>query len=340
MYKTHREEERQVFPPDCFVIENKFVTLHPKSRSQFNNNNSIMKTTLHSILLSALCLMGAGLFAACSSDDDDDATKKHQAEEETKGYNMTIEAKRSAYTIRAKSSDALSEADKMVINPKWTEGDEVTVRGVNYSGTLKVMNVRNDGRECTLKGTVDVDKITTLTRIRFYYHYVPTAWYEDVFDDPDYSRYDNQDGTPKTIASKYNIAGISDCLMDFDFVDPHSIKLDTDFENWQSIVKFTLKDEAGNLLCPTKFDVIRGSKGWTPDSWWNPDYWVRLSGIPASTYTTNGKGVLYVVLPGSVHDNVILSATVDGHPYIYTMGRSDLLTGEFYTYEVVMERAD
>ena len=143
-----------------------------------------MKTTLHSILLSALCLMGAGLFAACSSDDDDDATKKHQAEEETKGYNMTIEAKRSAYTIRAKSSDALSEADKMVINPKWTEGDEVTVRGVNYSGTLKVMNVRNDGRECTLKGTVDVDKITTLTRIRFYYHYVPTAWYgEDAYYD-------------------------------------------------------------------------------------------------------------------------------------------------------------
>lgn len=26
-------------------IENKFVTLHPKSRSQFNNNNSIMSIT-------------------------------------------------------------------------------------------------------------------------------------------------------------------------------------------------------------------------------------------------------------------------------------------------------
>ena len=30
MYKTHREDERQVFPPDCFVIENKFVTLQLK----------------------------------------------------------------------------------------------------------------------------------------------------------------------------------------------------------------------------------------------------------------------------------------------------------------------
>ena len=30
MYKTHREDERQVFPPDCFVIENKVVPLQLK----------------------------------------------------------------------------------------------------------------------------------------------------------------------------------------------------------------------------------------------------------------------------------------------------------------------
>ena len=33
MYRKHREDERQVFPPDCFVIENKFVTLPAKQTS-------------------------------------------------------------------------------------------------------------------------------------------------------------------------------------------------------------------------------------------------------------------------------------------------------------------
>ena len=87
------------------------------------------------------------------------------------------------------------------------------------------------------------------------------------------------------------------------------------FVNQQAIVKFTLKDKADEttLLNPTVLTInVEGDL--------SGDYPLTLT-IPASTYTTNGNGVLYVALPEFSGETVTLTATCGvtkdvPHPYL------------------------
>ena len=82
------------------------------------------------------------------------------------------------------------------------------------------------------------------------------------------------------------------------------------FVNQQAIVKFTLSDGT-NALNPTALTIDNGL---------GDDYPLTLT-IPASTYITNGNGVLYVAIPGFSGETVTLTATCGvtkdvPHPYL------------------------
>ena len=82
------------------------------------------------------------------------------------------------------------------------------------------------------------------------------------------------------------------------------------FVNQQAIVKFTLSDGT-NALNPTALTIDNGL---------GDDYPLTLT-IPASTYITNGNGVLYVAIPEFSGETVTLTATCGvtkdvPHPYL------------------------
>ena len=104
------------------------------------------------------------------------------------------------------------------------------------------------------------------------------------------------------------------------------------FVNQQAIVKFTLKDKADEttLLNPTALTInVEGDL--------SGDYPLTLT-IPASTYTTNGNGVLYVALPGFSGQNVTLTATCGSGTYTYTKTNATFVNGKYYEITVKMTK--
>ena len=60
--------------------------------------------------------------------------------------------------------------------------------------------------------------------------------------------------------------------------------------------------------------------------------------IPASTYTTNGNGVLYVAIPGFSGQNVTLTATCSSGTYTYTKSYATFVNGKYYEISVKMTK--
>ena len=99
------------------------------------------------------------------------------------------------------------------------------------------------------------------------------------------------------------------------------------FVNQQAIVKFTLSDGT-NALNPTALTIDNGL---------GDDYPLTLT-IPASTYTTNGNGVLYVALPEFSGETVTLTATCTSGTYTYTKSYATFVNGKYYEITVKMTK--
>ena len=101
------------------------------------------------------------------------------------------------------------------------------------------------------------------------------------------------------------------------------------FVNQQAIVKFTLSDGT-NALNPTALTInVEGDL--------SGDYPLTLT-IPASTYTTNGNGVLYVALPEFSGETVTLTATCSSGTYTYTKTNATFDNGKYYEISVKMTK--
>ena len=101
------------------------------------------------------------------------------------------------------------------------------------------------------------------------------------------------------------------------------------FVNQQAIVKFTLSDGT-NALNPTALTInVEGDL--------SGDYPLTLT-IPASTYTTNGNGVLYVALPEFSGEDVTLTATCSSGTYTYTKNNATFVNGKYYEISVKMTK--
>ena len=102
---------------------------------------------------------------------------------------------------------------------------------------------------------------------------------------------------------------------------------DLSFERPIAIVKFTLKDkETSNILSsnPTGFSVNYGTG------------YISLTNIPASTYTDNGNGVLYVGIPGISGKDIMLAATDGTTAYTYTRSDVTFESNHYYAINVKM----
>jgi hypothetical protein len=140
--------------------------------------------------------------------------------------------------------------------------------------------------------------------------------------------YTGQTGTLAGIAANYDYARAENVSVDIAADKVVGINK-VPFVNQQAIVKFTLKDKADGttLLSPTALTIDNGL---------GDDYPLTLT-IPASTYTTNGNGVLFVAIPGFSEKKVILTATVGGNTYTFTKSNVSFVNGEYYELNVKMK---
>ena len=96
----------------------------------------------------------------------------------------------------------------------------------------------------------------------------------------------------------------------------------------QAIIKFTLQDKGnGNAaISPSSLTVTDGTST------------VSLTSIPASTYTANGDGVLYVAFPATGGaETITLTATVGSDTYTYTTSSAKtFVNGQYYEIGVKM----
>ena len=97
------------------------------------------------------------------------------------------------------------------------------------------------------------------------------------------------------------------------------------FINQQAIVRFSLTDPYGMPFSPTNLTVTVGST-----------VKAKLTDIPASTYTTNGEGVLYVAIPNVSSNTVSLLASSPTELYIYEKESVSFKKGKFYSITVKM----
>lgn len=264
------------------------------------------KEDRHMKKLFAILMMAATL-AACSLE------LQPTLEDAPQKYSMTV--------LASKGGDSASKAltiddsgSKNVLNATWAQYDRVTVYNETRSELLDgYLVAQSAGSNTTLKsdlliGTVNAGDVLTLK-----------------FLSPSYG---SQDGTLAHIAANcdyaeasVNVASVSGGVISIS--EPAA-----EFQNKQAIVKFTLKDEDGSLLArnPSSFTVNDG----TSDV-------VSLSGIPASTFTTNGKCVLYVAVPGIDSKKIELTTVTPDDTFIYNAtSAKSFVNGKYYEIAVKM----
>ena len=139
--------------------------------------------------------------------------------------------------------------------------------------------------------------------------------------------YKDQGGTLAFIGSNCDYAVATLHVTGVDNGEIASQEGAANFENQQAIVKFTLKDKAGAVISPSAVTV----KG-------NGAEVATVTGIDATTYTTNGDGVLFVAIP-AINGTVDLAATVGGDTYTYSKANITFTAGEYYSITVKMNQS-
>ena len=257
--------------------------------------------------LAALLLAAAG-FSACSSDSDT-VIDQPEVTPAPKTYSVSIEA--------AKGDDgSISRAlslDGDNLTSAWAEGEKVTV----YNNTQKAalegeLTAQAAGANTTLAGTL-TGNIEAGDELLL------------KFCSNDYN---SQNGTLAYISANCDYATAT-VKVDKVTESAFFVAGAANFVNHQAIIKFTLIDKShSNAFNPSAFTISDGTST------------VTLSSIPASTYATNGNGVLFVAFPAAGEPKTItLTATVGSKTYTYERADVTFTNAEFWTIPVKMSVA-
>ena len=246
-------------------------------------------------------IMLAIIAGGCSKND----TNNPQEPAKVQKYHMVINAAK-AQDNPANSPRRVLGLDGNTLNASWAVGEEVAVYNETKNTAISgVLTAQSNGASTTLSGdlTGSIDPSDVLT-LKFLSPY-----------------YTGQDGTLEYISANCDYAEASVIVAS---VSDGNITSTADavFENKQAIVKFTLIDKAdgSTLLNPTAFTMTNG----TNDI-------IMLTDIPATTYTENGDGILFIAMPGFADKNIKLSATVGTKTYIYEKNNVTFTNGNYYS---------
>lgn len=258
-------------------------------------------------------------------------------------YTLSIEATKDVDT------KALSLSGS-TLNATWNANEEVLVYQNNAQiGTLYA--AASSTASTTLSGelTSAPDPDAALT---FYFHTnkVPDSNINSTafIDDGQYLNYNGQDGTLETIASTFDFCNPATVSSSNFTVDTESKKVVVSSgisfgSNLQAIVKFMLVDKANPeaKLNASSLTITASRQSVMASN--NIDINYTFS-IPASTYETNGDGIVYLAIPAYRKLTVnttdpkcfAITATVGSDTYIY--GRADFpfANGKYYDITVKM----
>lgn len=267
-------------------------------------------------------LLTAGLaLTACSSDDSN-------TEQVYRTYTMTIDATKGANEAASRAYTRALTLDGSTLNASWATSEKVYVQG----------KLLSDESYFWFEGSIQPQYAGTTTRLNGTIS-LPKGWVISIdeaigtphkvnlqFPRPDVLDYTGQIGTLADIAAKYDYARAENVQVNIEADKVVGVSPVT-FVNLQAIVKFTLKDKADGttLLSPTDLTIGYGGES------------LSMS-IPATTYTTNGNGVLYVAIPGFSNQTLTLTATVGSDTYTFTKSGITFVNGKYYEITVKMKK--
>lgn len=279
----------------------------------------------------SLLLIAGLMLTACSSDDN-------VPEQAPKTYFMTVDATKGVNEAASPAYRRALNLSGSTLSASWATTEHVYVQITAldtkeywFNGSLQPQSA---GVTTQLSGALSVPD-------KWAYPTIEEAMTNGVFElpiymllqfpRPDFLDYTGQVGTIDDIAAKYDYAT---AIARIDDINGNVITATSPvtFVNQQAIVKFTLKDKADGttLLNPTALTInVEGDL--------SGDYPLTLT-IPASTYTTNGNGVLYVALPEFSGETVTLTATCSSGTYTYTKNSVTFDNGKYYEISVKMTK--
>ena len=219
-----------------------------------------MKKTFANIRTLAAVLMTSAALVACNKEYNATAEQTPQV------YTLTIQA-----GMDSNAQTKALELDGTKLVAKWAEGDELTVQNLNtgaiLGGTLTASNVSADGKKCTFSGTL-TGTISPDDDLLLFYHNMVSL----------------QNGTLASAAANDK----ANAMVKVATVEAGNITITggtATFNTVTTILKLTLKDGSSNALNATSLTI-------------SVDGVDFFSASPtAATYTANGNGVLYFVVP-------------------------------------------
>ena len=279
----------------------------------------------------SLLLIPGLMLTACSSDDN-------VSEQAPKTYYMTVDATKGVNEAASPAYRRALNLSGSTLSASWATTEHVYVQITAldtkeywFNGSLQPQSA---GVTTQLSGALSVPD-------KWAYPTIEEAMTNGVFElpiymllqfpRPDFLDYTGQVGTIDDIAAKYDYA-TAIALIDDINGNVITATSPVTFVNQQAIVKFTLKDKADGttLLNPTALTInVEGDL--------SGDYPLTLT-IPASTYTTNGNGVLYVALPEFSGETVTMTATCTSGTYTYTKNSVTFDNGKYYEISVKMTK--
>lgn len=268
-----------------------------------------------------LTLLTAGaVLTACSNDEDTPVL--------TKTYYLSVDAAKQMNENMARATRALS-LDGTTLNAAWATTEHVYVQGTLVSNSEKFW----------FQGSIQPQSAGVTTRLNGAIS-LPAGWAISIdeaigtphtltlqFPRSGEPNYTGQKGTLADIAAKYDYAIATDVR--FDIMGDHVEGVTSaTFVNQQAIVKFTLidKTDGTTMLSPTALTINYGVGS------------ITLTDIPATSYTTNGDGVLFVAIPGFTGQDVTLTATVGSDIYTFTKNNVTFENGQYYEIDVKMKK--
>lgn len=267
-----------------------------------------MKDKFYSLCIVVVLFVSVMIIVGCNKNDNNNPQEPAQVQI----YHMVVNATKGEDN-KANGPKRVLGLDGATLNATWATGEEVTVYNETKQTTISgVLTAQSDGTSTTLEGElagiIEPSDVLTLK-----------------FLSPNYTE---QKGTIEYISANCDYAEASVTVAS---VSSGNITPTTDavFENKQAIVKFTLIDKAEGttLLKPATLTINDG----TSDI-------ATLTDIPASTYTTNGDGVLYVAIPGFADKTLTLTATIGTKTYSYEKEHATFMNGQYYAITMKMEK--
>ena len=267
-----------------------------------------MKRTIRNIFTAVFLLTSGLIMTGCKNDNN---APEQPAKAQT--YRMRITASKGTDTPTNGPRRVLS-LDGTTLNAVWAAGEQVSVYNVTKGTELGGRLEAQSGGESTqlegdLTGTFEAGDILTLR-----------------FLSPAYA---DQQGTLAYISANCDYAEAEN--VEVASVSGGQIQAANDavFANRQAILRLTLKDAADGTtpVSPTALELFDGTSGIA-----------TLTSIPASTYTTNGEGVLYVAVPGFSGKTITLTAIAGADTYIYNKPGVTIEDGSYYTLSAEMTK--